>query len=117
MKYLVAGPCPRPASAHPSAHHPLQVFEKATRIREKNKCDGRHGKNRHAGCMIRPRKATRDAKNPHLGPGELTNTISDLVQFLGNLLPGGLYPVKGLFGAAPQIARNSGALPRLIPQT
>jgi hypothetical protein len=43
-----------------------------------------------------------------------TNYISNfnaLAQILGNLLPGGLYPVKGLFGAAPQIARNSGAHP------
>jgi len=49
--------------------------------------------------------------------GELSSIFRRLVQILSNLLPQGLYPVKGLFGAAPQIARNSGSHPRPIPQT
>lgn len=67
--------------------------------------------------MISLRKATGEPKNAQTWLGELTNTFSRLAQILSNLLPQGLYAVKGLFGAAPQIARNSGALPRPIPQT
>ena len=42
---------------------------------------------------------------------ELPNIFIGLVQILDDLLPGRRYPVKSLFGAVPQIARNSGALP------
>src|SRR5690242_7309112 len=97
-----------PAGALPAAHHPLQVFEKATRIRRKYKCDKGHGKIRHEGCMVRPRKATgRPKKQPH-EVSKFTRSLSGLAQILSNLLRGTSYPVKGLFGAAPQIARNSG---------
>ena len=54
------------------------------------------------------------AENGDFGAGGLTNLFSDLAQNFGDLLPPGRYPVKGLFGAAPQIARNSGAHPRPI---
>src|SRR5438105_3240430 len=111
MKYLVAGIWPGAGRRAPSrAPPPLQVVEKATRIRRKYKRDESHGKSRHEGCMIRLRKAT-GAKDGDFWAGELANDFSDLAQSMGNLLPGRRYPVKGLFGAAPQIARNSGAHP------
>jgi hypothetical protein len=55
--------------------------------------------------------------NAEIWRRKLSSVFRSLNQILGNLLPGPLYPVKGLFGAAPQIARNSGAHPRPIPQT
>jgi hypothetical protein len=48
---------------------------------------------------------------------KLTSIFSYLAKSLGDLLPPARYPVKALFGAAPQIARNSGTHPRPIPQT
>jgi hypothetical protein len=48
---------------------------------------------------------------------KLTSIFSDLAKSRRDLLPPARYPVKALFGAAPQIARNSGTHPRPIPQT
>ncbi|MGY4599442.1 hypothetical protein ACVWXL_007188 [Bradyrhizobium sp. GM22.5] len=56
-----------PAGALPAARHPLQVVEKATRIRRKYKCDEGHRKSRHEACIIRVRKATGTQKNHTLG--------------------------------------------------
>jgi hypothetical protein len=56
MKYLVAGTFRGAWSGPAGTRHPLQVVEKATRIRGKYKCDGGHGKARHASCMISPGK-------------------------------------------------------------
>jgi hypothetical protein len=57
------------------------------------------------------------AEKAEIRIGQLTNIFISLAQVLDDLLRGRRYPVKSLFGAVPQIARNSGTYPQPIPQT
>ncbi|MDF0498749.1 hypothetical protein [Bradyrhizobium yuanmingense] len=117
MKYLVAGGLGR--------GHQARWHLRATPCKSLKRLLGFAGNTNVTNVTEKPARGLhgrspecyREAIKAGLELGELANKFSYLVQILGNLLPQGLYPVKGLFGAAPQIARNSGALPRPIPQT